>query len=749
MAGGIENKRRNRGSVAMSAKMEQRIRELRKEFGYVLQLNSADTAVLGTHHTPLEQGAASFAQAYYDFLFDNPATADVLYAFERDGGNVGDLVRGHLQQMVALLEPAFEPRAGEIGVHHSLHDIQPIWVMGAHRLYLDHLNKLIHSIPDIPPQERLLLDEAVLKRVFFNMGIMLQTYWETLEQDYLDARETVVTEQGRVEQLLANIPQMLWSVDVRKNNIIYASPATERLCTGKMKAPIPCFDQVRDDDRERLAAAWQTAVAGEPAEAEIRVQHQDRECWFRLRLFPARVRRRVCRIDGMMEDVSVQREALSRLEVQTVTDHLTDLANRTLLYDRINQSISQGQRSGGRKFVLMLLDLIHFKLVNDTLGHTAGDGLLRQVAVRLKNVLRESDTLARLGSDEFAVLMPEVDNPQRAAAKVARKILDSFKEPFLFRDEELFFSTAIGIAVYPDHGSDADTLLDRADIAMQRSKRSDQGFVFYDHDAGRDSNTQMQVSGQLRHALERNEFELHYQPRVDMRTQQVCGAEALLRWNHPREGMVAPGQFLHIAEQLGLMSPITNWVLVTALRQSQDWKKSGIDLPVSVNVSTQSFRTPRFLDRIEWALSEAGVSGHGLELEITENTLMSDLDHGHMMLERLAAMNVSVSVDDFGTGYSSLSSLKKLPIQTIKIDRSFLQNLPRNESDAMMVRSIIDLGHNFGFRVVAEGVESNDSWSMLETLGCDEVQGYHIGTPMAELAFADWISGSHWSTPQH
>ncbi len=747
MAGGIGHKRRSLREKVSSDWMEQRIRELRKEFNYVLQLSGADTAVLADFHTPLAQGAASFAQAYYDFLFDNPATADVLYSFEREGGNVGDLVRSHLQQLVSLLDPRFEPlsSASDFG----LAEIKPIWMMGAHRLYLDHLTKLIRDIPDITQENAIALEEAVIKRVFINMGMLLQCYWDSVEQDYSQANESIADERGRVEQLLSNIPQMLWSVDVKTNEILYASPATEALCTDGICSPIPCMDKVHADDQEKLASVWQSAVSGEQASVAVRAECKGQERWFMLHLYPTRVRRRVARIDGMMEDITAQREALSVLETKATKDVLTDLANRTLFYDRVSQAISQGQRSGGRKSVLMLLDLNHFKMVNDTLGHTAGDGLLRQVAVRLQAALRESDTLARMGSDEFAILMPEVDNPQRAGTKVARKIMDCFKEPFLYQQEELFFSTAIGIAIYPDHGSDTDTLLNRADVAMYRAKRSDQGYEFYDHGDKDDSARQLQVSGQLRHALERNEFELYYQPRLDMRTMQVCGAEALLRWHHPHDGVVGPAKFLHVAEQLGLMSPITNWVLVTALRQCKEWRAVGINLPVSVNVSAHSFRTPRFLDRIQWALSEAGVGGECLEIEITEDILIEDLEHANMMLGRFSEMGVKVSVDDFGTGYSSLSSLKRLPIQSIKIDRSFLKQNTGSDSDGVIVRSIIELGHNLGFRVVAEGVETDDSWRMLDSLGCDEVQGYRVGTPMERADFSEWMTRQPVQGPAH
>ncbi|WJW74569.1 EAL domain-containing protein [Thiohalobacter sp. IOR34] len=727
--------------------------EHRKNFGYVLQLGSADAEIIRRYHDFLSQGAARFAEVYYNYLFDNPAMADVLYALEQRGGNIGDLVRAHLNQLLGLLAPEPELSAFGAGERHGLHGIEPLWVMGGYRLYLDHLLKLVQDIPDIGDAERLALENTLVKRVFHDMGLMLQGYWEQRCSELREARETAQQAQRTIEQLLDNVPQILWSVDVRGNELLYASPAAQRLL-GLAPAcdAIPCLEETHEDDRESLQAAWQRALEGETSSARIRLTAGDDrpEGCYRACFHPARSRRQVVRIDCLLEDVTEQQQALVQLQQQATTDELTRLANRTLWYDRVNQAISRCRRDELHKVVLLLLDIDHFKMVNDTLGRAAGDELLRQVASRLQAALRDSDTLARLGGDEFAILMPAVGDAHTAGERVAKKVLECFREPYHFADEELFFTTAIGIAVYPEHGADADTLLNRAEIAMMRAKADEAGYQFYTQGSEEEGGSRpLHVSAQLRHALERNEFELHYQPKVDMHSRRLCGAEALLRWKHPRDGLVAPARFLDTAEQMGLMSPITNWVLVTALRQCNEWRQAGLELPVSINVSARSFRSPRLLERIQWALREAGVDGDCLEIEITEDTLMADLDHGIEVLQRLADLGIGVAVDDFGTGYSSLPSLKRLPIGTLKIDRSFLGGISHSENDAVIVRSIIDIGHNLGFRVMAEGVEDDGAWELLQVLGCDAAQGFHISGPLSRQHFTAWLNETSWELPQH
>lgn len=748
MIGDKPGRSKRTSEAASPAAADAAAREQRKEFNYVLQLDAADSRMLRRYHELLSQGAAGFAQDYYDFLFDNPAMAEMLYAHEREGGDVGDLVRSQLQHMLQLLAAEHDGGSALAGQRHFIKGMKPIWVMGAYRLYLNHLQNLIEDSAGVAPEDRRALEAALVKRVFLDLGLMLQGHWDTSRQRLEAGRQAAEAAHTHIENLLANTSQYLWSYNIRAQELLYVSPALRASCHSDAADPIPCFEQVHADDRERVTAAWQSALEGETVEVQARVGLQgDGDRWCSLRFQPAgNGRRRVQRIDGLLVDITETQNALDVLEHRATTDELTGLANRTLWCDRINQALSTQRREEAREVVLMLVDLDHFKLVNDELGYAAGDEVLRQVARRLKAALRDSDTLARLDGDEFGILMPAVPGGEHAGERVAAKVLGCFEQPFHVADRELFMNASIGIATSPGHGEDVEILLSHADIAMHRAKRSDGHYSFYT-DGGASGTRQLQFSGQLRDALERNEFELYYQPKLQLHDRQVCGVEALLRWQHPQHGLVRPGQFLPVAEQIGLMVPITSWVLVTALRQCRSWQEAGIHVPVAVNVSARDFQNPRLPERIRWALDAADVHGDCLEIEITEDTLMADLEGGVETLDRLRGLGVTVAIDDFGTGYSSLAYLKRLAISTLKIDKSFLTGMVRDGHDAMIVRSIIDLGHNLGFRLVAEGVEDAQICTLLAELGCDAVQGYHVSRPLPDTVFADWLRAAPRDRP--
>jgi diguanylate cyclase (GGDEF)-like protein len=442
---------------------------------------------------------------------------------------------------------------------------------------------------------------------------------------------------------------------------------------------------------------------------------------------------------------SATHSALAHLEALTTVDTLTQLANRTLWHDRLSQAITAARREEDHRSVLMIVDLNHFKTINDALGHPTGDIILRETALRLKTALREADTLARLGGDEFGILLPNHQAPWEAAHSVAQKILGCFERPFAEGKEELFVSAAIGIAVYPEDGETVSSLVSHAEIAMYHSKREGMGFHFYQASADKQQMAQLQLSNQLHHALENQELELHYQPKIDLRDKRLCGTEALLRWRHPQLGLLNPDQFITLAEKIGLITPITEWVLNTALEQHNDWHNIGHEIPVSVNISALSFKNPKLLDTVKTALQRSGVAPHNLEIEITENTLLTGMDHCRDTVDALSQLGARIAIDDFGTGYSSLSYLRQLPIDTLKIDKSFVQNMKNNHSDVVIVRSIIELGHNLGFSVVAEGVETDNTYMRLRYLHCDIAQGYFIGTPMTEVELSNWLGETAWA----
>jgi diguanylate cyclase len=421
---------------------------------------------------------------------------------------------------------------------------------------------------------------------------------------------------------------------------------------------------------------------------------------------------------------------------QALHDPLTGLPNRELFGDRVEQAIRASDR-GLQPASLLLLDLDRFKDVNDTLGHHHGDRLLGEVAARLTGTLRAVDTVARLGGDEFAVLLP--DATADGAAAVAQKVRAALHQPLTLDGVGLDLDASIGIAVYPDHGGDAAELLQHADVAMYAAKQAHAGFVVYDPAVDQHSPKRLALLGGLRRALERDELVLHYQPKADLHTGKVLGAEALVRWHHPAHGLLGPGEFIPLAERTGLIHPLTRWVLDAALRQAAAWRRAGHQLSVAVNVSTRSLLDREFPDQVADRLTAWEVPATSLVLEVTESAVMADPVLALEILGRLHALGVGLALDDFGTGYSSMAYLKALPVDELKVDRSFVGQMATSNSDAVIVRSTIDLGHNLGLHVVAEGVENQATWEELAALGCDTAQGYHLGRPMPADELEQWL----------
>jgi len=718
-----------------------------KEFNYVLQLSDADTAVLQRYQGVLAQGAAGFAETSYNYLFDNPDIADVMYAFERDGGDVGELVRAMLAHKLSLLSGDISDKATrfteQIGRSHYRHGVKPMWMLGAYRLFLDHLQRLVVTDPQIAEDDHGAIESALTKMIFRDLSVMTEAYWRASIEHLTDQRDELGAEQSLAGEILGNIPQLLWTVDVENNRISYASPGTRKFCDREMEAPIPCFYRIHGAERESVLTAWQQVIDGESVQLEVRVQPDEGgDHWFRMAFYPMANRRgRVLRVHCLMEDVTDLHTDRERLEQLSTQDEVTGLANRTLWYDRLSSALAVARRHPGAAVAVMVLDINQFKMYNDSLGHQAGDELLRQIAQRLQKVLRDTDTLARLGSDEFGIVLPFLQDAERAVERVAGEVISALGAPFTHQQRELCLSSAIGIAVFPQHGEDANTLASHANSAMYRAKWNSVSYLFYESDIVPSSASEnLQFSGQLHGALERHEFELHYQPKIDLASGDICGAEALLRWQHPQQGLVMPQRFIPVAEQLGMISPITDWVLDTALAQSKHWSTATGSIPVSINVSARSFQSPGLVERIHQALVKAGLDAANLEIEITEGTLMTDLNGGAQILDSLSKLGVSIAIDDFGTGYSSLSYLKALPIDILKIDQSFLGDLDNRSRNMAVVRSIIELGHNLDCKVIAEGVEHEAIRHQLEDLGCDFIQGFYISKPLPDAGFQAWLS---------
>ncbi|MEQ6340773.1 MAG: EAL domain-containing protein [Gammaproteobacteria bacterium] len=447
------------------------------------------------------------------------------------------------------------------------------------------------------------------------------------------------------------------------------------------------------------------------------------------------------RFIGIVRDITERKEQMAALEYQALHDALTSLPNRTLLSDRLYQAILRAQREGVQ-LALVLTDLDRFKEINDTLGHQNGDLILQQVAQRLRNALRESDTIARLGGDEFAILLPTAD--LALSTQIVRKLAAVLEEPFMIEEQSLHVAASFGIALYPDHGADEDALMRHADVAMYIAKRANLGYAIYDPAKDQHSLRNLALMGDLRAAIDNGDLILFYQPKVNLATGKVVGVEALVRWRHPRHGLMFPDSFIPLAEQIGLINPLTYWVVGEALRQCRIWNEKGIMLSVAVNLSARNLLDIQLPFHIDALFSGACKQANRLVLEITETAVMADTARALAALASLREMGVKLSIDDFGTGYSSLSYLKQLPVHELKIDKSFVLGMAVDDNDAVIVRSTIDLAHNIGLAVVAEGVEDKATYDLLTRLGCDVAQGYYISRPIPAEELERWLVESCW-----
>jgi diguanylate cyclase (GGDEF)-like protein len=434
-------------------------------------------------------------------------------------------------------------------------------------------------------------------------------------------------------------------------------------------------------------------------------------------------------MDGSLIDITDRKRAEQQRWHQANHDALTDLPNRVLFNDRLSLAILHAQRRK-QSLVVMFLDLDHFKRVNDTLGHTAGDELLVKVADRLRRCIRQDDTVARVGGDEFLLLLNGI-NREADAAGMARKMLAILAEPFLIQKRELFVEASIGIGIYPGDGADAETLVTNVDTAMYRAKETGRNsFQFFTRKMQEQSQERAALESGLRRAIPRGEFVLHYQPILRLRDRSIVGIEALVRWRHPEKGILSPREFIPLAEDVGLIARVGEWVLRRACEQLKTWQGAGASsLRISVNVSPRQFQQRDFAANVRRIVKETGLDPSALDLEITESIAMHDVAHTGRVLSELSELGIQISMDDFGTGHSSLNYLKHFPIRRLKIDQSFVAGMTTHDKDHAIVATIISIARNLGLAVTAEGVETEEQAEQLASLACEDVQGYLFARP--------------------
>ncbi|MBI2970744.1 MAG: EAL domain-containing protein [Gammaproteobacteria bacterium] len=448
------------------------------------------------------------------------------------------------------------------------------------------------------------------------------------------------------------------------------------------------------------------------------------------------------------DDLRAETTAWKKKSVHDAThDSLTGLPNRVQFYDVLQQAIHAAGRED-RAMAVLFIDLDGFKEVNDAFGPQNGDLILKHAATRLMGLIPQTDTVARMGGDEFALLIMDVPS-ENVAVGVAQRIHKALETPFELSRTRIEVSASIGIACFPAHGTDADTLVQRAEAAMSAAKRTQEGYAGYTAGLALDNPRRLMLMTELRRAVEEGRLELYFQPKIEIRSGRVTSAEALVRWTHPQHGRISPQEFVPLAERTRLIRPLSNWVLRTGVRQLAEWRRAGLEISVSINISTRDLNDPELAAMISGLLSEQGVETHWLTLEITESSVMADAARSLEILKRLHAMQLRISIDDFGTGYSSLAYLSRLPVHEMKIDKAFVLGMIGNRSDRLIVDAAIDLGHNLGLQVVAEGVENKEILDYLRDKGCDIAQGYFVSQPLPAPQFIKWLqSGRRLKGPE-
>jgi diguanylate cyclase (GGDEF)-like protein/PAS domain S-box-containing protein len=621
---------------------------------------------------------------------------------------------------------------------------------------LDTIEKLLQAAPGVPilvmggPEDEMLCKEALqhgAKDYLLEGHIDAYSFGRAIRNmaERRTAEEVLFTERERASVTLNSIGDAVLSTDL-SGHVTYLNVVAERMtgwtCAEALGRPLREVFQIVDGTTRKPAPDPMEEAIKENKTVKLTpncnlIRRDGIESSIEDSAAPIHDRSGV--ITGaviVFHDVTESRAITEEMSHLAQHDILTDLPNRLLLEDRISQAIVAAHRNN-TKVAVLYLDLDGFKAINDSRGHSVGDSVLQLVAKRLQNCVRGSDTISRQGGDEFVVLLSEIKQPSDAGI-TARKILTALNAQFRFEEHDLQLTASIGLSTYPEDGQDAEILLKHSDTAMYEAKKKGLGkYLFFKQDMNDRTIERQSIEADLRGALNRKEFVLHYQPQINLKTGKITGAEALIRWVHPDRGYIGPLQFISIAEESGLILPIGQWVLREACRQVQDWIEAGLPVvPVAVNVSSVEFRSEGFLESLRAILKETRLDARLLELELTESVLMQHAESSALVLSTLKSIGVRLAVDDFGTGYSSLSYLKRFPIDCLKIDQSFVRDISTDADDATIVGAVISMAKSLRQCVIAEGVETEDQVTFLQAHGCDGAQGYYFGKPVVSDEFA-------------
>ncbi len=695
-----------------------------------LEIDAADRQRLAQLQTPLKAAWDGQADAFYEHLLSFVDTRTLL----TDPEVLNRLRNAHEQYFQRLLAEApdwqYVQNRVNVGLVHQRIGLEPKWYIGAYRKYIASLLPTLLDECERRGESAALAIDSLFKIITFDICLAIDSYIYAEKQ----AQAKAEARSKLRERAMDSSTNGIFIVDIQKSGfpIIYANAAFRRL-TGLQHSPsdtIPCLcqhDGAWDTSCMRhiqqavgSRSEGYTVLSFTPGEGETR--------WVELFVSPVEnLEGTSTHYIGILHDITERKRAERHLLHQATHDPLTGLANRYQLHQKLTQLTDT---TSPTSLGVLFLDLDRFKVINDSLGHGIGDELLRQVAKRLKRCLRGNDTIARFGGDEFVILLDGVQGADDAH-KVAHKLIDTLESPFIVQGHSLFISTSIGISLFPEHGKDSHTLLKHADAAMYQSKAAGRHQVsLFSSAMSQLASAKLSIENDLREALEKGQFLLHYQPIIDTRNGAIVGTEALIRWHHPQRGMILPDAFIPQAEESGLILPIGEWVIEHAITQAAAWQQQGLDLPVSINLSVKECNPARTTPLIRRALLRYDLDPSRLQIEITETVMMEQIEHVLPMLEGLQALGVRLAMDDFGTGYSSLRYLRDLPLDTLKIDKSFIADIVTHPADQAIVSSVITLARRLDIKVITEGVEQAAQVEWLRQEGCHVVQGYYYGKPM-------------------